>query len=140
MALPKPVAPSKPLTFTPPKFLKGETKSSELPFVEGAEVPVMERKRPARKPFKKNKANHKGARPNIAIIDEAVRLTGVVEINLGEVEAATALKQLIGTPSNPKKATDEKPKKPFVLDEHLTQRPFKDDRLMQLKASLQRNS
>jgi hypothetical protein len=37
---PKP-APSKPLTFTPPQYLRGETQSSELPTVEGADSNVI---------------------------------------------------------------------------------------------------
>lgn len=102
MTAPKP-APSKPLTFTPPQFHKGETQPSELPTVEP----------------KKNK----GHRPNVVIFDEA---------------AESAL-DLAGTPKEIGKPS-ETVKKPFVLNPHLTQRPFHDDRLMQLKNRLQRPS
>lgn len=107
MTTPKP-APSKPLTFTPPQYLKGETKSSELPALE--------------RDTKLKKV--KGHRPDIAIIDETINDDGGVTITLGVVE-------------EPKKLET---KKPFVLNPHLTQRPFHDDRLMQLKNRLQRPS
>lgn len=133
MSSPKPMAPTKPLAFTPPQKLRGQTRSSELPFVKGAESNVMERKkRPQNK--KKFTPKRKGLHTDIAIVDEHVKLDGGVVLTLGEV-----VTELIGTPSNPKKVgTKKEEKKPFVLDEHLTQRPFKDDRLMQLKADLQR--
>jgi hypothetical protein len=129
MATPKP-APSKPLTFTPPVFLKGETKPSELPTVEGADPNVISKKKAPKLDRKKTKGvfnpnKAKGQRADIAIIDETVRLDGSVELELGVVE-------------EPKKV--EQPKKPFVLNPHLTQRPFHDDRLMQLKNRLQRPS
>ena len=117
MTTPKPV-PSKPLTFTPPQHLKGETQSSELPFVEeNTELKVVSGRE--RKPKNKNK----GARPDIVIIDEVFH-DGTVELVLGSTNKP------------------EKPevKKPFVLNPHLTQRPFHDDRLMQLKSRLQRPS
>jgi hypothetical protein len=110
MTTPKP-APGKPLTFTPPQFLKGETQSSELPYIEEAKVT----------------GNIQGARPNIVIVDEIYHENGTVELELGSSKEN-------------KKPAVEKPKKPFVLDQHLTQRPFHDDRLMQLKSRLQRPS
>lgn len=106
MATPKPMAPSKPLSFRPPE-----------------------------KPKAVKKPKQRGQRADIAIVDEKFNDDGGVTLTLGEV-----LVDLIGTPSNPKQVKEEKPKKPFVLDPHLTQRPFHDDRLMQLKNRLQRPS
>lgn len=120
MSTPKPAAPSKPLSFRPPEMLKNQTQSSELPAVER----------------KKSKApKQRGLRTDIAIIDETVHANGNVTLTLGEV-----ITEIIGTPSNPKTIKEEKPKKPFVLDPRMTQRPFQDDRLMQLKNRLQRPS
>lgn len=111
MTTPKP-APGKPLTFTPPQHLKSETQSSELPFVEeSTDFKVITKDTP--------KGKLKGQRPNVVIIDEIQHANGNVELELDSTN---------------------KPKKPFVLDRHLTQRPFHDDRLMQLKARLQRPS
>lgn len=137
MTTPKP-APSKPLTFTPPQYLKGESKPSELPFVEGAEPNVINKKA----------SKHKGLRPNVTIVDEIHHGNGNVELVLGSTpdSAMTGFSEAITKTSDEvKKFADavkpaEKPKKPFVLDRHLTQRPFHDDRLMQLKARLQRPS
>jgi len=134
MTTPKP-APSKPLTFTPPIYLKGETQSSELPVVEGAEPNVIAKratkyKKPQNRradiPEAKVTGERKGLRPNITIIDEIYDANGNVELVLGL--------------SDTTKKEAEKPKKPFVLDPRLTQRPFHDDRLMQLKTRLQRPS
>jgi hypothetical protein len=114
------MAPSKPLSFRPPEMLKNQTIPSMLP--------APERKKSS-KPYKKNR----GARPNAVMFDEIAHAE-----NIGEGMMVAMLIDTVGTPSEPKKA--EKPKKPFVLDPHLTQRPFHDDRLMQLKAQLQRPS
>ncbi|QED11596.1 hypothetical protein PP914_gp106 [Arthrobacter phage Qui] len=91
--------------------------------------------RPPEKPKAAKKPKQRGQRVDIAIVDEKFHEDGGVTLTLGEV-----VTELIGTPTNPKKIKAEKPKKPFVLDPRMTQRPFQDDRLMQLKNSLQRPS
>lgn len=134
MSAPKP-APSKPLSFRPPEMLKGETRSSELPYVE--EPKNQHRRadgfREVNKalaatglPEAKVTGKMNGLRPNVTIIDELHNGEDSIELVLGYNENQA-----------PK---PEKPKKPFVLDERLTQRPFHDDRLMQLKNRLQRPS
>jgi hypothetical protein len=102
MVAPKPVAPSKPLSFRPPE-----------------------------KPKAAKKPKQRGQRVDIAIFDE----------HLGVKSGEEGQKAIFdfSTKSEPK-IKAEKPKKPFVLDPRMTQRPFQDDRLMQLKNSLQRPS
>jgi hypothetical protein len=126
MATPKPAAPSKPLSFRPP------------------EKPVEHKK----------KRNRPGQRTNLVAVDEAVvhieNLDGGMVVNMpidtvediAQHNSEDELQKAIfdfSTPSE-KNPVSEKPKKPFVLDPHLTQRPFHDDRLMQLKNTLQRPS
>lgn len=133
MNTPKP-APSKPLTFTPPQFIKDETRSSELPAVDGAESNVINKKQPHRRadgfrasnkvlalglPEAKVTGKIQGSRPQNVIIDEAAAYIDAIH--------ATE-KPAMNMP------------KPFVFKPHLTQRPFHDDRLMQLKNRLQRPS
>lgn len=133
MATPKPV-PSKPLSFRPPEMLKGQTRSSELPYVESnthrradgfREANDFVAKR-SELPEAKVTGKIQGLRPNVTIIDELHNGEDSIELALGYNEDQA-----------PK---SEKPKKPFVLNAHLTQRPFHDDRLMQLKNRMQRPS
>jgi hypothetical protein len=91
--------------------------------------------RPPEMPKAVKKPKQRGQRVDIAIVDEKFNDNGGVTLTLGEV-----ITELIGTPSEPKTVKTEKPKKPFVLDPRMTQRPFQDDRLMQLKNRLQRPS
>lgn len=118
MTTPKPAAPSKPLSFRPPEKLKNRA----FPSTSTASVKPVDKKQ-------------RGQRRDIAIIDEQVHADGNVTLTLGEI-----ITEIVGTPSNPKTVKTEKPKKPFVLDPRMTQRPFRDDRLMQLKNRLQRPS
>lgn len=131
MEMPKPAAPSKPLSFRPPEKLKNQTISSELPYVE----------------LKKKKRNRPGQRTNLVVVDETIAhvepldngmvvgmpIDTVEQINVADGEEGQKAIFDFSTKT-------EKPKKPFVLDPHLTQRPFHDDRLMQLKSRLQRPS
>lgn len=88
-----------------------------------------------RPPEKPKAVKKRGQHRDIAIVDEKFNDDGGVTLTLGEV-----ITEIIGTPSEPKTVKTEKPKKPFVLDPRMTQRPFQDDRLMQLKNRLQRPS
>jgi hypothetical protein len=115
MTEPKPV-PSKPLTFTPPQFSRADG------FREANAV--LRRGLPEAKVTGKLQ----GLRPNVAIFDEAASMSGEAVQNFND------------TVDVEKKPAKPEIKKPFVLDPHLTQRPFHDDRLMQLKNRLQRPS
>jgi hypothetical protein len=154
MNTPKP-APSKPLTFTPPQYLKGETQSSELPTVEGADSNVVIKQHRRADGFRnanallaatglpkaKTNGKRKGVRPSVVIIDEIMHPNGAVELvfESDRVAGVTDDKPAFDA-AQAKSAEKKEAKKPFVLDPRLTQRPFHDDRLMQLKNRMQRPS